>query len=79
MGDTLTSPGKDFALATLSWFSPIRGPRLWQTLFGAILCPYGAGTLKSEHLPESPHRDATVSVEGPRPTTSGSRFGFVPL
>ncbi len=42
MGDTLTSPGKDFALATLSWLSPIRRPRLWWTLIGAILCPYGA-------------------------------------
>ena len=24
-----TSPGKGFALATLSWLSPIRRPRLW--------------------------------------------------
>ena len=45
-----TSPGKDFALATLSWLSPIRRPCLWYTLIGAILCPYGAGTPKSEHL-----------------------------
>ena len=37
-------------LATLSWLSPIRRPRLWQTLVGAILRPYGAGTPKSEHL-----------------------------
>ena len=50
MGDTPTSPGKDFALATLSWLSPIRCPRLWQTLIGAILRPYGADTPKSEHL-----------------------------
>ena len=27
MSDTPTSPGKDFALATLSWLSPIRHPR----------------------------------------------------
>ena len=50
MGDTPTSPGKGFALATLSWLSPIRRPRLWWTLIGAILRPYGAGTPKSEHL-----------------------------
>ena len=37
-------------LATLSWLYPIRRPRLWQTLVGAILRPYGAGTPKSEHL-----------------------------
>ena len=53
MGDTPTSPGKDFALATLSWLSPIRCPRLWLTLIGAILRPYGAGTPKSEHLPKN--------------------------
>ena len=29
VGDTPTSPGKDFALATLSWLSLIRHPRLW--------------------------------------------------
>ncbi len=46
-----TSPGKGFALATLSWLSPIRRPRLWETLIGAILRPYEAGTPKSEtHL-----------------------------
>ncbi len=45
-----SSPGKGFALATLSWLSPIRRPRLWHTLVGAILRPYGAGTPKSEHL-----------------------------
>ena len=50
MGDTPTSPGKDFAIATLSWLSPIRHPRLWKTLIGAILRSYGAGTPKSEHL-----------------------------
>ena len=50
MGDTSTSPGKDFALATLSWFSPIRRPRLWKTLIGAMLRPYGAGTPESERL-----------------------------
>ena len=50
MGDTPTSPVKGFALATLSWFSPIRRPRLWSTLIGGILCPYEAGTPKSEHL-----------------------------
>ena len=50
MGDTPTSPGKGFALATLSWLTLIRCPRLRQTLIGAILRPYGAGTPKSEHL-----------------------------
>ena len=45
-----SSPVKGCALATLSWLSPIRRPRLWQTLVGAILRPYGAGTPKSEHL-----------------------------
>ena len=29
LGDTLTSPGKGFAIATLSWLSPIRRPHLW--------------------------------------------------
>ena len=58
MGDTPTSPGirlRRIALATLSWLSPIRRPRLWLTLIGAILGgrPYGAGTPKSEHLPKN--------------------------
>ncbi len=55
MGDTPTSPGirlRRIALATLSWLYPIRRPRLWQTLIGRILCPYGAGTSKSERLPQ---------------------------
>ena len=57
MWDTPTSPGirlRRIALATLSWLSPIRRPRLRQTLIGAIRLggrPYGAGTPKSEHLP----------------------------
>ena len=29
VGDTPTSPGKGEALATLSWLSSIRRPRLW--------------------------------------------------
>ena len=49
-GKPPTSLVKGFALATLSWLSPIRRPRLWWTLIGAILRPYGAGTPKSEHL-----------------------------
>ena len=59
MGDTPTSPGirlRRIALATLSWLSPIRCPRLWLTLIGAIRLggrPYGAGTPKSEHLPKN--------------------------
>ena len=55
MGDTPTSPGirkRRIALATLSWLSPIRCPCLWETLIGALLCPYGAGIPKSEHLPD---------------------------
>ena len=70
MGDTPTSPGKDFALATLSWFSPIRRPRLWQTLIGAILSPCRAGTPKSEHLPSGRFRltaFAVASLEVYRP------------
>ena len=50
MGDTPTSPVKDFALATLFWLSPIRRPRLWKTLIGAMFRPYGAGTPESERL-----------------------------
>ena len=38
------------ALATLSRCSPIRPPRLWQTLIGAIFRHYRPGTPKSEHL-----------------------------
>ncbi len=50
MGDTPKSPGKSEALATLSWLYPIRRPRLWQILIGAILRPYGAGIRNSERL-----------------------------
>ncbi len=53
VGDTPTSPGirlRRIALATLSRLSPIRRPRLWSTLIGAILRPCGAGTPKSEPL-----------------------------
>ena len=52
MGDTPHIPRR-IALATLSWLSPIRRPRLWKTLIGAIRLggrPHGAGTAKSEHL-----------------------------
>ena len=44
MGDTPTSPVKGFALATLCWRSRIDSPRLRQTLYIAILFPYGEGT-----------------------------------
>ena len=50
VGDTPTSPGKGEGLATPSWLSSIRGPRLWLILIGTILRPHGAGTPKSERL-----------------------------
>ena len=49
-GWSTTSPAKGFALATSSWLSPIRRPRLGQTLTCAIMRPNGTGTPKSEHL-----------------------------
>ena len=63
VGDTPTSPVKGEALATLSWLSPIRRPCLWWTLIGALLCPYGAGTPKSEHLPR-PRSVPSTHVRG---------------
>ena len=50
VGDTPTSHVKGCALATPSWLSSIRGPRLWQALIGTILRPHGAGTPKSVQL-----------------------------
>ena len=53
MGDTHTSPVKGFALATLSWRSPIGRPRIWHTPISAQLRPGEVGTPKSEQLPMS--------------------------
>ena len=67
MGDTRTSPGKGSALATLSWLSPIRRPRLRKTVIGATLRPYGAGSPTSEHLPIEGMKTATgltISTNG---------------
>ncbi len=45
MGDTPTSPGKGFALATHFRPLPIRPPSPRRTLIGPTFHPYGAGTL----------------------------------
>ena len=81
MGDTPTSPGirlRRIALATLSWLSPIRCPRLWLTLIGAILRPYGAGTPKSEHLRRIPS-NAVLKTRWNHKNLAGSTIedGFV--
>ena len=49
MGDTPTSPVNGFALATLC--RVFADERSWPVVdvIGGILCPYGAGTPRSEH------------------------------